>query len=139
MRIYLDDLRTPLDKESWTIVRTYDEFVDTISQVGLENITMISFDHDLASGHYAEKMQINDIDYDALDFETNSYKTGWHCAKWLIDQWDKGKPICLINVHSYNPVGAANIKALIDSYFKTKYTSSTYCTLTDIPHTWSNE
>jgi hypothetical protein len=136
MRIYLDDIRTPLDPDSWTIVRSYDEFVEKISEVGLENISEISLDHDLAQGHYHSNMQSGVINYDSPDFETNAYKTGWHCARWLIDQWEDKKPLCLINIHSYNPIGSANIKSLLDSYFKVKYGPNIYCTLIDIPHTW---
>ena len=54
-RIYLDDVRTPQSPnnewiygiEEWTIVRSYDEFVDKVKEVGLENIEVISLDHDL--------------------------------------------------------------------------------------------
>ena len=40
-RIYLDDVRTPIDKD-WIIVRNYDEFVRIVSAHGLENIKTIS-------------------------------------------------------------------------------------------------
>jgi hypothetical protein len=33
-RIYLDDVRTPLDL-SWIIVRIYEEFVSKVKEVGL--------------------------------------------------------------------------------------------------------
>ena len=45
-KIYLDDVRTPVDKE-WIVVRSYDEFVEKINEIGLENIELISLDHDL--------------------------------------------------------------------------------------------
>jgi hypothetical protein len=35
-KIYLDDVRTPIDKEDWVIVRNYDEFVDKVSEICLE-------------------------------------------------------------------------------------------------------
>ena len=46
-KIYLDDIRTPVDKQ-WMVVRNYDEFVDKVTEIGLENIELISLDHDLA-------------------------------------------------------------------------------------------
>ena len=46
MKIYLDDVRIPTEK-GWTIVRTFDEFVSKVNDVGLENIKLISLDHDL--------------------------------------------------------------------------------------------
>ena len=45
-RIYLDDVRTPIDKD-WVVVRSYEEFVNKVNEIGLENIHLISLDHDL--------------------------------------------------------------------------------------------
>ena len=53
VRIYLDDVRTPVDKD-WIIVRSYDEFVQKISSIGLENIELISLDHDLGDSAMSE-------------------------------------------------------------------------------------
>ena len=52
-KIYLDDVRTPVDKD-WTIVRDYEQFVSTIQYIGLENIELISLDHDLGDTAMAE-------------------------------------------------------------------------------------
>ena len=46
IRLYLDDVRTPKDAD-WKVVRNYDEFVSTVMYIGLENIELISLDHDL--------------------------------------------------------------------------------------------
>ena len=46
VKIYLDDIRTPNDKD-WLVVRSFYEFVDLINKVGLNNIELISLDHDL--------------------------------------------------------------------------------------------
>ena len=45
-RIYLDDVRTPTG-DNWIVVRNYDEFVNKVNEIGLENIDIISLDHDL--------------------------------------------------------------------------------------------
>ena len=45
-RIYLDDVRTPKE-ENWEVVRNYDQFVEIVTNTGLENIELISLDHDL--------------------------------------------------------------------------------------------
>ena len=45
-QIYLDDVRTPKE-DIWVVVRNYDEFVETVTNIGLENIDVISLDHDL--------------------------------------------------------------------------------------------
>lgn len=41
IRIYLDDVRTPIEKD-WIVVRSYQEFVDKVKEIGLDNIHMIS-------------------------------------------------------------------------------------------------
>ena len=52
-RIYLDDVRTPVKKD-WIVVRNYDEFVERVTEIGLENIELISLDHDLGPSAMAE-------------------------------------------------------------------------------------
>ena len=56
--IYLDDVRTPkqgpMEGVEWTVVRNYQEFVDAIKAVGLENFHIISLDHDLGDSAMSE-------------------------------------------------------------------------------------
>jgi transcription antitermination factor NusA-like protein len=40
-KVYLDDVRTPIDNE-WVVARNHDEFVETVQKLGLENIEEIS-------------------------------------------------------------------------------------------------
>jgi hypothetical protein len=102
-KIFLDDLRIP-KTTGWTIARNYEEFKTLIIKYGLP--TKISFDHDLG------------------DFEQDNEKTGYSCAKWLVE-WcmDNNKPIPEYNVHSANPVGKENIDSYFKSYekFRTKH------------------
>jgi hypothetical protein len=88
--LYLDDERDPKTNRDWIIVRSYDEFVNTIQELGIP--AYISFDHDLSEE-----------------------KTGMNCAKWLVDN-----NIVLedFNVHSANPVGGGNIKRLLENWKK---------------------
>ena len=51
-RIYLDDYRIPVDPE-WILVKDYDSFVEKVSEIGLENIEVISLDHDLGDQVHA--------------------------------------------------------------------------------------
>jgi len=119
-KLFLDDIRTPkstfeftnnpIYKTKWVIVRSYDEFVSYIIENGMPEL--ISFDHDLADMHCIMTDMITDDDYDIMEG-----KTGYHCAKWLINY-------CMDNnvsppdylVHSMNPIGASNIRYLIDNY-----------------------
>jgi hypothetical protein len=63
-KIYLDDERTPNDKD-WVIVRNYGQFIKKISDIGLENIDIISFDHDLGDTaveeYYRNVIKINNL------------------------------------------------------------------------------
>ncbi len=93
-KLYLDDIRNP-KSDGWTVVRNYEEFVQSIDQNGLPD--EISFDHDLGE----------------------DVKTGYDCAKWLCEYcWMNGIPIPPYNVHSANPVGRDNIIGTLKSYEK---------------------
>ena len=52
-RIYLDDVRTPVEG-NWIVVRNYQEFVDKVNELGLDNIELVSLDHDLGDTAMAE-------------------------------------------------------------------------------------
>lgn len=110
--LLLDDIRDPNQvfaytkhkiflAQQWTIVKTYQEFITCIIENGLPEF--ISFDHDLG-----EESILN-----------GEEKSGYDCAKWLIDY-------CIANklalpsyfCHSMNPIGKANILALLKSYLK---------------------
>ena len=113
-RIYLDDMRTPND-EDWIVVRSYDEFIDKINEIGLENIETISLDHDLGDTAMSE-WRNNVVRNYELDYENIHEKTGYDCAKWLVDQWIEGKPVVDVYTHSANAIGSANIMGYINNY-----------------------
>jgi len=104
-------------KYKWDVVRNYDEFVKFVTEHGVPRT--ISYDHDLHDSHYKSQVK---VDYNVVE------KTGWHCAKWLIDY-------CMDNnvdlpeevyIHSMNIVGAMNIKSLFTSYYKVYPTDSDF-------------
>jgi len=113
--IYLDDVRTPVD-EDWIVVRNYDEFVNKITEIGMENIGLISLDHDL--GDSAMKEWHNNVYHNyKLDYNNITEKTGYDCAKWLVEQWlMHDKPIVPVKVHSANAIGSANIMGYINNF-----------------------
>ena len=82
-RIYLDDVRTPVSSNNewvdgipeWTVVRSYDEFVQKINEVGLENIELISLDHDLGDTAMAEWHRNVYHNYE-LNYDNITEKTG---------------------------------------------------------------
>lgn len=118
-RIYLDDKRTPLDKSKWVVCRDYYEFVKSVTDIGLNNIEVISLDHDL--GDTAIKEYFGNVTKNyVLDYNNIKEKTGYDCAKWLVelcmDNEDLHLPLVL--VHSANPIGSSNIMGYINNYLK---------------------
>ena len=121
--LMLDDIRSMSDvrkytklpdvpNEHWVVVRSYNEFVDTINTLGLP--TFVSFDHDLNDIHYGHGLQGDDIPYDSY-----KEKTGYDCAKWLVEYcMKKGVKHPPYMVHSMNPVGKQNIISYVESYNK---------------------
>lgn len=130
--LFLDDFRWPTDcakymhvaigpqniiytNPNWDVVRNYPEFVSYIERNGLPEL--ISFDHDLADGHYHTNMQEGVLNYQAESFGDDFNKTGYHCAQWLVNYcMDNSKPLPEFLVHSMNPVGTVNIQSLLDNF-----------------------
>lgn len=106
--IFLDDIRDPNEKAyigigdgEMVICRNFYEFRDTILERGCPRF--IAFDHDLGRG-----------------------PNGLDCARFLVDylldhpddfNLDENIPY---DVHSMNPVGARNIRGLLDNFFATR-------------------
>jgi 5-formaminoimidazole-4-carboxamide-1-beta-D-ribofuranosyl 5'-monophosphate synthetase len=130
--IYLDDIRTPND-ERWIICRNYDEFVNKVEELGLDNIDTISLDHDLGETAIREYFKNVTTNY-ILDYENIHEKTGYDCAKWLVEksiETDVNLPTIL--THSANPIGSANIMGYINNYLKNRRLPQN-CVRVQIPH-----
>ncbi len=119
MKVFLDDYRNPQDcvtymhkrigalnpiyLDSWVTVRNYDQFVNLV-QGNIDDITHVSFDHDLADEHY-----ISDT-WQFSDAGIYSEKTGYDCALWMKQFYEETKTdLPVIFVHSMNPVGTKRI------------------------------
>ena len=127
-KIYLDDVRTPVNVD-WVVVRSYDEFVEKVTELGLENIEVISLDHDL--GDTAMNEYFNNVSPNyTLDYSNIKEKTGMDCAKWIVNYYydnyvdlisRNNKKIIGITfpkvyTHSANPIGSANIMGYINNF-----------------------
>jgi len=131
--LYLDDIRIPENTADyilpvelksmyrlldWVIVRSYAEFVEYITKNGVPSL--VSFDHDLAAEHYCTPQELwNNYEESKKFQEEQVYveKTGLDCARWLCEYCLANKiglPECFI--HSMNPVGADNIRNLLNNY-----------------------
>jgi hypothetical protein len=114
-KLFLDDERMPhavtwveMPLGPWEIVRSYDQFVNYITENGIPSF--ISFDHDLSvedQGKNPNKSQFKE-------------KTGYDCAKWLVEKcMNENRMFPKYQVHSMNPIGAMNIRAYIECYKNT--------------------
>jgi hypothetical protein len=133
IRIYLDDIRTPLETD-WVICRNYEEFVQKVSDAGLENIELISLDHDLGQTAIREYFKNTSKNY-IIDYNNIHEKTGYDCTKWIVNKSiDEEIDLPTITVHSANPVGSANMMGYINNYLKNKRLTQN-CIRVQIPHT----
>jgi hypothetical protein len=113
-KIYLDDVRTPIQGD-WVVVRNYDEFVKKVEEIGLDNIEIISLDHDLGDTAINEWHKNVYYNYE-LNYENITEKTGMDCTKWLVEQWLDGKTVVEVVIHSANAIGSANMMGYINNY-----------------------
>ena len=148
VKIYLDDLRTPVDKD-WLVVRNFHEFVNLVNKVGITNISLISLDHDL--GDTAMQEYFNNVSKNyKLDYDNIEEKTGYDAAKWMVNEFydkypkrltmsrfdKKQTPVRFpeVVVHSANPIGSANIMGYINNFLMNEGQSQT-CVRVQIEHT----
>ena len=125
MKLFLDDIRSPEQcakymltrigplnpiylEGDWYIVRNYGQFKTAIMKY-IDEITHISFDHDLADDHYDESMYQGKEQYET-HLAKSKEKTGHDCAKWTKEYYtEKSKGLPVMFVHSMNPIGTENI------------------------------
>jgi hypothetical protein len=126
-KLFLDDERDPfkvtwveMPLGPWEIVRSYAEFVKTITEKGLP--IFVAFDHDLADEHYRRSMYNPDRHYSNYYTDgTFKEKTGYECAVWLVNYCiDNNTDFPQYVVHSMNPIGKENIISYIESYKRSK-------------------
>ena len=125
IKIFLDDVRIPRDclgymykrigvdnllyQEDWIIVRNYHEFVKLVDE-NVDNISHVSFDHDLADEHYHYSMNDSSDEYNKYLMSECQEKTGTDCAKYLKELYKEDNiTLPIMYVHSMNPVGTQNI------------------------------
>lgn len=103
--------------EKWIVVRSFEDFRATVIEMGLPD--RISFDHDLGS----DLLDRREVGLKRKNQKSRFiHPSGMHCAHWLVD-YCMGNGILLtskIKVHSANPVGAKNIRMLLENFKKMK-------------------
>ncbi len=116
---FIETLNCYLDKSidvRW--VKSYDEFIKYIKQNGIPD--MLWFDHDLGGNSYSLYRKHQGYKGSNINYDEYDEKTGYHCAKWLVDY-------CLdnnltfkaeVHAHSMNEVGRKNILSILDNFKK---------------------
>jgi hypothetical protein len=119
MKIYLDDIRTPLDS-SWEVVRSCDEFKKLIQGIKLEDVELISLDHDLGETAMQEYFR-NTVKSSIINYDNIQECTGYDAVKWLVEYIEEtGQEPPIVYSHSANPVGSHNICGRYNNYLKYK-------------------
>jgi hypothetical protein len=115
-KLFLDDSRKAPDF-TWDTVRSFDQFIAYIRIHGVPDI--ISFDHDLGDEHYAVYQDTPHVSEEKGQehYEQFTEKTGYDCAKWLVENNMLPEEY---RVHSMNPVGALNIRFVMDAAYRRK-------------------
>jgi hypothetical protein len=120
--LFLDDVRNPEDVTwvklpecNWIIARSYEEFRTVIWNKGIPKF--VSYDHDLSDDHYENYHSIYANGELGIDYDKFTEKTGYDCAKFLVNECNKlaAKHPDYV-VHSMNPVGKQNIINYVESY-----------------------
>ena len=106
-KLYIDDIRIPDANDNFVVVRSYDEAIYWMRTNGCPDY--ISFDHDLG---FTPRKHDNAIE-----------NSGYEVAKWMVENDLNAKSKFIpehfeFTVHSANPVGAANIVGLLQSYMR---------------------
>ncbi len=122
--LFLDDIRQPNDvkwvklpMKTYTVVRSYNEFVECIENKGIPKF--VAFDHDLSDDHYNNYHGVDDAGRMTIDYNKFEEKTGYDCAKFLVEECIKQNvKFPEYVVHSMNPIGAKNIISYVESYNK---------------------
>ena len=123
--LFLDDERSPgdvtwcaLPSAKYAVVRNFDEFTRHVLTFGVPKF--VAFDHDLADFHYKVMLEENSsFTFDDGDlkktFNYGPEKTGYDCAKWLVDFCEeRNVKFPDFVVHSMNPVGGLRIKQYVE-------------------------
>jgi hypothetical protein len=127
--LYLDASKTPVRNITgyapWAVVRNFPDFAGHIMRHGIPDY--ISFEHDLAEEHFADFAANQAQGVMAIEYDSFTEKTGYHCAQWLISFCEMHRQngadmslsphrIKTVGIHSDNPAGAVNIMHLLQDY-----------------------
>jgi ASC-1-like (ASCH) protein len=98
----------------WVVVRTYEDFVQTIEERGIPNV--VSFDHDLDEEHIRHYYKVTEST-GVIEYGNLKVKTGKHCAEYLVQQCKAQQPKNLpeVFIHSANKWGVKEIRKVLEN------------------------
>jgi hypothetical protein len=103
-----------VDNDDWVVVRTYEDFVQTIEEKGLPDV--VSFDHDLDEEHIRHYYKVTEST-GVIEYGNLKVKTGKHCAEYLVQQCKAQQPKNLpeVFIHSANKWGVKEIRKVLEN------------------------
>jgi hypothetical protein len=133
--LFLDDVRMPkeailwdskqhlldvcrIPQGSWTIVRSYEEFVDYIDNIGIPDV--VSFDNDLwdVSRELAVSPTNEELakQFQMIGWQDFKIKTGAHCAEYLVKAC-KARNVAIPKyyIHTANSAARPIIKEILEN------------------------
>ncbi len=103
LRLWIDDIRKAPD-DTWHVARNVTEAIRCIAKYG-DSLTHISFDHDASHGvNHDTSMEVSC----PCDFTAVAYFLGEYFQNHF------SLEDCEITIHSANPIGAENIKNILE-------------------------
>lgn len=120
--VYVDEKKIPknldpLKYNPWIVCQHPNDFCDYIRKHPLPD--MISLNHDFADEHYIDFANHQAIGIEAINYDKFKVATGLHLMRWLI-HWcmENDLDLPVINVHSENTLGTANMVQEANAYYK---------------------
>jgi hypothetical protein len=137
--LFLDDVRQPRnvtwtdlpENANWIVVRSYDEFVRTISHEARKGYipSFVSFDHDLDDEHYQAYQTLPHLGYDRA-YGKCLVPTGLKALEWFIEQILRPSlaPFPPYALHTMNETGLIVMRQSINNYIQWLSTQSSTST-----------
>lgn len=111
MKLFVDDIRTPFEDESWTVARTIDE-AKRYLVTGMVNEITLGHDMGACQECVVEGKHIGDMATPETTFSNwcPHVDDGYTLLRWIIIE---GYLPGIINIHSMNPIGKQRMIRLL--------------------------
>lgn len=107
MKLWVDDIRSAPDP-GWTVARTATAAIRIISMFG-PSMDEISLDHDIS-----HQVGMGELSRPYPCEETFESVAHYIAMYWCLERYPGSPHVPLVTIHSANPVGAENMKKIMD-------------------------